>query len=286
VELPGPLVDAGWLADHLADDALVVADVRWYPDGSGRARYLEGHIPGAVFVDVDADLSGPRGPRTGRHPLPDPGAFAGAMARLGVGDGSEVVAYDDAGGSTAARLWWMLRALGRPAAVLDGGLAAWSGPLERDPVEPRPRPFTPRPWPPDLVVDADEVDALRRRPDALVLDARAPERYRGEVEPLDPVAGHIPGARNAPFAANLDPTTARFLPPQELRRRYERLGAAGAREVVVYCGSGVTSAHDVLAMELAGLPRPRLYVGSWSEWVTDPARPVATGDEPEPPEPR
>jgi thiosulfate/3-mercaptopyruvate sulfurtransferase len=281
VELPGPLVDARWLAERLQDPDLVVADVRWYPDGSARRRYEEGHLPGAVFVDVDTDLSGPRGPGSGRHPLPSPEAFAEAMARLGVDDRTPVVAYDDTGGAYAARLWWMLRATGRRAAVLDGGLAAWDGPFETGPPPVRPRAtFTPRPWPPELVARAEDVERARQDPEALVLDARAPERYRGEVEPLDPVAGHIPGARNAPYAANLHPSTGRFRPPEELRRRYRALGVGRAREVVVYCGSGVTACHDLLALEVAGLPLARLYPGSWSEWVADPSRPVATGDEP------
>lgn len=277
VALPGHLVDAQWLAAHLGEADLVVADVRWYPDGSARRRYEEDHIPGAVFVDVDTDLSAPRTPGSGRHPLPTPRTFARSMGRLGIGDGSTVVAYDDSGGAYAARLWWMLRATGRAVAILDGGLAAWPGELARGPEARRPARFTPRPWPDELIADAREVDRLRRDPDALVLDARAGERYRGEDEPIDPVAGHIPGARNAPWSENLDPATGRFLPPEELRRRYAALGADRASEVAVYCGSGVTSAHDVLALELAGLPRGRLYVGSWSEWITDPRHPVATG---------
>jgi thiosulfate/3-mercaptopyruvate sulfurtransferase len=281
VSLPGPLVDAAWLEGAIGDPELVVADVRWYPNRSGREVYERGHIPGAVFVDVDADLAAPRKADSGRHPLPAPEDFARAMERVGIGDDSVVVAYDDAGGSNAARLWWMLTVTGRRAAVLDGGLAAWTGELEPGPGRHRPRgSFSPRPWPSDAVVDGDRVDALRRDPSAVVLDARAAERYRGEVEPIDPVAGHIPGAKSAPWAANLDPETGRFLPPDALRRQYEALGVDGRRTVVAYCGSGVTSCHDVLALELAGFPGAKLYVGSWSEWIAGLSRPMAKGPDP------
>jgi thiosulfate/3-mercaptopyruvate sulfurtransferase len=257
---------------------VVVADARWYPDGSGRATYEAGHIPGAVFADVDNDLAVPKTATTGRHQLPTPEAFAEAMSRMGIGDDDLVVAYDDAGDANAARLWWMLDVIGHRAALLDGGLAAWPGPLEIGPSPHRPTAsFTPRPWPDDAIADAAMVDRLRSDPAAVVIDARAAERFRGETEPIDPVAGRIPGAVSAPFAGNLDPANGRFLPPERLRERFEALGVASAREVVAYCGSGVTSAHDVVAMRIAGLDPPRLYVGSWSEWITDPARPIATG---------
>jgi thiosulfate/3-mercaptopyruvate sulfurtransferase len=261
---------------------LIVADVRWYPDGSGRARFEEGHIPGAVFVDVDSDLASPKTAKSGRHPLPSPETFARAMEGAGIGDEEPVVAYDDAGGSNAARLWWMLSVIGHQAAVLDGGLQAWTGPLEVGPSKPRPGGgrFTPRPWPPDRIVDALAVDRLRRDPNAVVLDARAPERYRAEVEPIDPVAGHIPGAQSASWNENLDPRTGRFLSPADLRERYRARGVEEGGEIVAYCGSGVTSCHDVLALELAGIHGVKLYVGSWSEWITDRSRPVATGPEP------
>ena len=279
--LPGPLIDAEWLQRALDEEDVAVADVRWYPKGGGREAYEEGHVPGAVFVDVDADLAGPRSGDSGRHPLPAPQAFAEAMERAGIGDDTALVAYDDAGGSNAARLWWMLTATGHPAAVLDGGLAAWPGALEQGPGRSRPPAhFTPRPWPTDRIADAAQVDRLRRDPSAVVLDARSAERFRGEVEPIDPVAGHIPGAGNAPWAENLDPVTGRFLPPGELRRRYQALGVDGTRTVVAYCGSGVTSCHDVLALEVAGLGRAKLYVGSWSGWIADPSRPMARGPDP------
>jgi thiosulfate/3-mercaptopyruvate sulfurtransferase len=279
VELPGPLVEASWLAARLGAPGLVVADVRWYAAGGGRAAYLDGHLPGAVFADVDVDLAAPRTPGSGRHPLPTPEAFAEAMSRLGIGGEDAVVAYDDAGGANAARLWWMLDATRHRAAVLDGGIQAWTGPLEQGPVTRPGAAFPVRPWPADRIADPALVDRLRRDPDAAVLDARSSERYRGEVEPIDPVAGHIPGARSAPFAGNLDPATGRFLSPDALRNRYQEL-VGGRDEVVAYCGSGVTSCHILLARRVAGLPDGRLYPGSWSEWIADPSRPVAVGEEP------
>jgi thiosulfate/3-mercaptopyruvate sulfurtransferase len=281
VNLPGPLVDAAWLEEAIGDLELVVADVRWYPNRSGREAYELGHVPGAVFVDVDADLAGAVVGDSGRHPLPAPQDFARAMERGGIGEDSAVVAYDDVGGSNAARLWWMLAVTGHRAAVLDGGLAAWKGELEQGPgIRRRLGSVAPRPWPADRVVDVAQVNALRRDPSAVVLDARAAERYRGEVEPIDTVAGHIPGAKNAPWAANLDPESGRFLPPEALRRQYEVLGVDGKRTVVAYCGSGVTSCHDALALELAGFPGAKLYVGSWSGWIAGRTRPMAKGPDP------
>ncbi len=280
MELPGPLVDAVWLLAHLDAPGLVVADVRWVPGGSGRAAYGSTHIPGAVFLDVDHDLAAPPGHGPGRHPLPSPEWFARRLGEVGIGDGDTVVAYDDANGSYAARLWWMLDVTGRAAAVLDGGLEAWPGPVTAEVTVRPPATLTPRPWPRELIVDADEVDAVLRTGEAVVLDARAPERYRGEVEPYDPRAGHIPGARSAAWSGNLDPGTGRFLPAGELRRRYEALGVTAGERTVAYCGSGVTACHDVLAMELAGLGRARLYEGSWSDWSSDPSRPAATGADP------
>ncbi len=282
MSLPGPLIGVEWLRGAMGDPLLLVADVRWYSDGSGRSRFEEGHIPGAVFVDVDTDLASPKTKGSGRHPLPSTEAFAEAMQRVGIGDEESVVAYDDAGGSNAARLWWMLSVTGHRAAVLDGGLQGWNGPLESGPSRPPPARgrFTARPWPRDRIVDAETVDRLRRDPRAVVLDARAPERYRGQTEPIDPVAGHIPGAGNAPWSENVDPATGRFRSPEELREQYRARGVEEGREVVAYCGSGVTSCHDVLALELAGIRGAKLYVGSWSEWIAEPSRPVAEGPEP------
>lgn len=288
----GPLVSAGWLAAHL--DEVVVADVRWYLDGrSGRNAYAQGHIPGAVFVDLDRDLSAPPAPSRGRHPLPRPEEFGEAMAALGIGDADLVIAYDDSGGSIAARLWWMLDATGHQAAVLDGGLPAWRSeggaaaaggraprrPLEAGETRRHPATFTPRPWPAGLLASADDIDRLRVDQEALVIDARAPERYSGASETIDPRAGHIPGARSAPWPGNLDPDSGRFQGRKALRDRYIALGASRAGEVAVYCGSGVTACHDVLALRVAGIPA-RLYVGSWSQWSADENRPTATGDQP------
>jgi thiosulfate/3-mercaptopyruvate sulfurtransferase len=278
MELPGPLVSPEWLVEHLGEAGLVVADVRWVRDGSSRAVFEAGHLPGAILLDADDDLSA-IGEGAGRHPLPTPEAFAHAMEAVGIGDGTPVVAYDDVRGSIAARLWWMLDAIGHPVALLDGGLAAWSGPIVSGPAvtEPGPTTFAPRPWPPARLTDADGVaEALRSA--TVVLDARAAERYRGEAEPIDPVAGHIPGARSAPWTDNLDPATERFLSADRLRARYEELGVRTGGDTIAYCGSGLTAALDLLALRLAGFDDGRLYGGSWSGWIEDPARPVATGD--------
>jgi thiosulfate/3-mercaptopyruvate sulfurtransferase len=269
-----PLVDRAWLADHRC----VLADVRWYLDGrSGRAAYEAGHLPGAVFVDVDTDLA-THGPAThGRHPLPAPEAFAAAMSGLGIGDDDVVVGYDDGGGVIAARLVWMLRATGHPAALLDGGLRP-DDELVAEAVRRPPARFTSRPWPPERL--AERADAVHRG--NLVLDARDPDRYRGDREPVDPRAGHIPGARNLPARANLTPEGF-ALPVADLRARFATVGVqgsdAGAR-VVSSCGSGVTACHTLLLLEHAGLGVGRLFAGSWSAYSSDPALPVATGDEP------
>ncbi|MEA2269839.1 MAG: thiosulfate/3-mercaptopyruvate sulfurtransferase [Solirubrobacteraceae bacterium] len=268
-----PVVDVAWVREH--GDELVLADVRWYLDGRpGRAEYDAGHLPGAVFVDLDEQLAAEGAPEVGRHPLPDHEAFARDMAQLGIGDDDTVVAYDDAGGVMAARLVWMLRAIGRPAAVLDGGMAAWDGPLEsRTPPRPPAR-FTPVPWPQERLASMDDA----ADPDNVVLDARQRERYLGAPDPIDFRAGHIPGARSLPCRANLDPS-GRFLPVAELRRRLADVGVGPSTPVVSYCGSGVTACHNLLAIEHAGLGAGRLYPGSWSQWSHDVARPVATGDE-------
>src|SRR3954451_1451610 len=216
-----PVVDPAWLAARR--DQVVLADVRWYLDGrSGRAAYDAGHLPGAVFVDLDRWLSRPGSPAEGRHPLPDPEVFAAGMSHLGIADDATVVAYADQGGVIAARLVWLLRTTGHQAALLDGGLSAYAGPLSTEPVLPEPAGFTGRPWPPQRLADLDDsVD-----PTATVLDARAPDRYRGDTEPVDPKAGHIPGAVDVPCRDNLD-ATGRFLPAEALRRR---LRAAGVVE--------------------------------------------------------
>jgi thiosulfate/3-mercaptopyruvate sulfurtransferase len=269
-----PVVDAEWLRQHR--DAVVLTDVRWYLDGrSGRAAYDAGHLPGAVFVDVDADLAAHGDPSSGRHPLPDPEHFAARMAALGIADGDTVVAYDDEGGVIAARLVWMLRVTGHEAALLDGGMAAYDGRLEEDAPSRDRTTFTPRPWPEQRLADVtDAADAGN-----VVVDARDAERFRGEVEPIDPQAGHIPGAVNLACRTNVD-ADGRFLPADELRRRFEAVGVSDATSVISYCGSGVTACHNLIALELAGFGPGRLYPGSWSQYSADPDRPVATGDEP------
>ena len=281
MHVPRPLVHAGWLRDHLHDPGLVVADVRWINGGTEhevREDFAAGHIPGAVLLDVDRDLAGPPGVR-GRHPLPDPTAFASAMDRAGIGGLRHVVAYDDAGGSLAARLWWMLDALIHPVSVLDGGMGSWVEPLQTgaSPEPPTAAAFGPAPWPREAVVDPDELTEILHEGSPPVLDARTRERYTGQSEPIDPVAGHIPGAGSAPWHGNLHPQTGLFLPAGQLRRRYEALGARNG--AVVYCGSGVTACHDLLAMRVAGIGGARLFEASWSGWVRDPGRPVATGPE-------
>ena len=281
-----PLVDAAWLARQPPGSVRIV-DLRWALSGpAALEKYRAGHIPGAVYVDMEHDLSRPGGP--GRHPFPATEDFARALGRIGVLPETHVVVYDDGGGSVAARMWFMLRVHGHQrASVLDGGYAAWvkAGlPVTTD--EPAVAPVPPPALRLDTSRIADrarvaEVLAGRNEPAArrpLVMDARAPERYRGETEPVDKRAGHIPGAVNAPFSANLK--EGRFRPPEELRALYERLGAGRASEVVASCGSGVTACHTLLALELAGFPGGKLYVGSWSDWSSQPGAAVATGPEP------
>jgi thiosulfate/3-mercaptopyruvate sulfurtransferase len=265
------------LLARLDDPALRLCDVRWWlaDPAKGRRDYAAGHLPGAVFVDLDRDLVARAGP--GRHPLPSPAVFAARMAQLGIGDDTEVVAYDDAGGTIAARLWWMLDDLGHPAArVLDGGLGAWvaaGGPLTAQEPVPVPGRLTLRPaW--SRVIEREALASRLAAGDVAVLDARATERYRGDSEPIDPVAGHIPGALSRPTGGNLGPD-GRFLPPAVLRRRFEDIPG----DAVHQCGSGVNACHNALAMRVAGLPDALLYPGSYSDWSTA-GMPVATGDEP------
>jgi len=267
-----PVVDVQWVLAQ--GDRVVLADVRAYLDGrSGWAAYHLGHLPGAVFADLDHDLAAHGAAAAeGRHPLPDPGSFAAAMAALGIGDEDTVVGYDDAGGVMAARLVWMLRATGHQAALLDGGIDAYDGKLETEPADRPPATFTARPWPPDGLADLGAATAGS----FVVLDARQRERFRGDTEPIDPRAGHIPGARSLPCRENLD-ADGRFLPVAELRARFAAVGVQAGTPVVSYCGSGVTACHNLLALEHAGLGTGRLYPGSWSQYAhTD--RPAATGD--------
>lgn len=267
----GPLVDAGWVAQNL--DSVVVVDVRWsVAGGPGRAAFDAGHIPGAVFADLDVDLSASASLTEGRHPLPSPEAFAAAMSALGIGDSTPVVAYDDVGGVIAARLWWMLDSIGRPAAVLDGGIQAWVGPLSAVSTSPADASFTPVDWPGDRVISADELEATLGG-SGVILDARSADRYAHGSE-IDPRPGHVPGARSAPAADNL--VDGGWRDAADLRIHYEELGAAGD-DVVAYCGSGVTACADVLGRRLAGLPDTRLFVGSWSLWGAEPDRPAEQG---------
>lgn len=273
----GPLISPEALAGRAGEPDLRILDFRLYLDGrSTRDAYLAGHLPGAVFVDI-ASVTGTSG--AGRHPLPDADRFTAAMRAAGVSDGTDVVVYDDAGGSVAARLWWMLRHFGhRSVAVLDGGLQAWPGPLETGPVSVSPGDFVAGEPLDGGVAGLEEV--RERRPGTVLLDARAGERYRGESEPVDPRAGHIPGALSAEWAGNLG-ADGRLLVPGELRARFEALGATAGAQVVSSCGSGVTACHNLLALEVAGLPGGRLYAGSWSEWSRHPELPAATGPNPD-----
>ncbi|GAA3127743.1 sulfurtransferase [Streptosporangium carneum] len=253
-----------------------ILDVRWKLGGPpGIESYREAHVPGAVFCDLDADLAAPAG-AAGRHPLPSAERFQEAMRRLGVSDSRPVVVYDEADSTAAARAWWALRHFGHPdVRVLDGGLRAWISedlPVAEGDQAAAPGDFVARPGGMP-VLDAEQAAELAG--DGVLLDARAAERYRGEVEQVDPVAGHIPGAVSAPTGENVDPA-GRFHLPDFLRERFNTLGAVPGVRVGAYCGSGVTAAHEVLALEVAGI-QAALYVGSWSNWVADPSRPVATG---------
>lgn len=282
--LPGPIVTAAWLREHAAHPDLRIVDLRWSLTGPpGRDRYLAGHIPGAIFLDLDHDISAPRGSGPGRHPIPEPTRLEQVLSQRGIGDEHVVVAYDDAGGTVASRLWWLYEHFGHSgaAAVLDGGISAWTddgGELNAAAPEPAPATWSARPPRADDVVDAATVEARRLDPDTLLLDVRAPERYRGETEPIDPRAGHIPGAVSAPMTGNLQPD-GRLLPPGALAGRFRALGVADGRRVIVACGSGVNATQTILAMRLAGTDA-QLYEGSWSDWSSDPTRPAAIGAEP------
>jgi thiosulfate/3-mercaptopyruvate sulfurtransferase len=282
----GPLVSAATLASAYADRDVVVVDCRFnlLDPPAGRAAYDRGHIPGARYAHLDHDLARhPPQPHEGRHPLPDVDAFVATLGRWGIRPKDTVVAYDEGSGAIAARLWWLLRWVGHEAsAVLDGGLAAWQAlglPLEQGQprwqtgiYEPRRRDAAP------VVSTGALLDRIASG--ALLLDARAAPRYRGEQEPIDPVAGHVPGAHNWPFSNNVT-AAGTFRPAEELRAAFvERLSGREPAAVMAMCGSGVTACHLLLAMEVAGLPGGHLYAGSWSEWIRDPARPIASGEAP------
>lgn len=279
------VISTDWLAAHLNDPQVRVADVRWFlfdKDKTGRSEYLRGHIPGAVFFDVDTDLSAPPAQPGGRHPLPSPEVFAQAASRAGISPETHVIAYDDAGGATAARLWWLLKYFGHEkVSLLDGGIVRWVAEghaLETLVPQYVATHFVPHPHP-EMFIERETVNALRNDPRALILDVRVPGRFQGKFEPIDPQAGHVPGAKNAPLAGNLrsaeDP---RFLSPAELRARFETLGADRVERIVPYCGSGVNACQMAFALQLAGFNNVVLYAGSWSDWCSDPSLPVAIGD--------
>ncbi len=289
-ELAAPLArEAG------ADSNWAVLDCRFdlpRPEW-GAAAYAAGHVPGALYAHLDRDLSGPVSAGSGRHPLPAPERLGETFSRWGIDEKVQVVAYDQGNGAYAARVWWLLRWLGhQKAAVLNGGFAAWQQaglPTDTAAARRSPRTFTPRPVQGQVVSTAELERALKAGELAsgrsVLVDARAADRFAGQNETIDPVAGHIPGARNHPFARNLD-AQGRFLPAAELRTRWAATsgepaaGKTGAARVIAMCGSGVTACHNLLALAIAGLPGGRLYAGSWSEWIRDPARPVARGEDP------
>ncbi len=279
--LQHPIVSPGWLVEH--HSSVQVVDVRWSMDAGPKLDdYLAGHIPGAVFADLDRDLSDPPGLR-GRHPLPSPERFAAVRAALGLAT-VPVVAYDDQSGAVAGRLWWMLDAIGHPCAVLDGGIQAWPGELETGPAASAPAddvaatPVAPVPWPADRFIEADQVEAAIADGSVLV-DARSAERFDGRPNPIDARPGHIPGSVSRPWTANLG-SDGRFLAPDVLREQLAALGIEPGRSIIASCGSGVTGCHDLLAARSVGIAGGRLYTGSWSEWSLDPDRPVATAPDP------
>jgi thiosulfate/3-mercaptopyruvate sulfurtransferase len=276
------LISSAALAAHIDDPAFAIVDCRYKLDDAtwGAREYAASHLPGAVYADLGNDLAGPRNGTNGRHPLPDPHTLAETFGRLGIASGVQVVAYDQENGMYASRLWWLLRWLGHDAAaVLDGGFAKWTAegrPTHAGVERREPREFAGAPRA-DMAVDVGHVASLVDTREWRLLDARAPERFRGDSEPIDKTPGHIPGAANHFFQRNLD-EHGLFRTPEELRARLkESLGDTPAAQVVCYCGSGVTACHNLLALEHAGLKGAKLYAGSWSEWSSDPSRPVEKG---------
>ncbi|MSP11363.1 MAG: sulfurtransferase [Chloroflexi bacterium] len=283
---PPLLVSISWLAENQNNAKVRIVDVRWYlaAPQKGYQEYQISHIPGAIFLSLDKDLARPAYQGPGRHPLPTPEEFAAVMGGIGVGSDVHVVAYDSSGGGNAARLWWLLRYYGHAlVSLLDGGIGAWQAaglPLSQDIPHPTSALFVPNPQP-HMVVDKEVVRNMIEIHEGLLLDARARERYEGKVEPVDARPGHIPGARNAPYADNVDADGIMRSAP-ELREHYAALGAQDEEEIVCYCGSGVTAALDVFALTLAGFLNVRLYAGSWSDWSSDPGLPAAIGSAPAP----
>jgi thiosulfate/3-mercaptopyruvate sulfurtransferase len=281
-----PIIDVHAAAAAIAAGARAV-DCRFDVVAPGRdsargeSDWRAAHLPGAVYAHLDRDLADLSVPGRGRHPLPSEAAFSATLSRWGIRPGDAVIAYDDGNGAMAARLWWLLRLAGhRDVAVLDGGIAAWrAARLAEESGEPAPLPSVyPLRFDPAAIAGSDEVAALAADRARLLLDARAAPRFRGEQEPIDPIAGHVPGARNRPLQENLD-ADGRFKPGTLLRAEFAAvLGARAPRDVVLMCGSGVTACHNLLAMAHAGFDGARVYAGSWSEWITDPSRPVARGD--------
>ncbi len=276
------LVSAEELASHAGDPQWRIFDCRHDLRDTeyGRKAYAKAHIPGALYLHLDEDLSGPKTGTNGRHPLPDPAAFAARMAACGVGSGTQVVAYDNEGGIFASRLWWMLRWIGHHAvAVLDGGMAGWK--RAKQPLDDVVPAYAPAAFEPKLaggVVDAGYILERLGDPSMLMIDARSEERFAGENETIDPVGGHIPGAVNRFYFDNLDDAGVYFKSAEELREEFAALvGARAPQAVVQQCGSGVTACHNLLAMEVAGFPGSQLYAGSWSEWCTDSSRPIEKG---------
>lgn len=255
---------------------IVLCDVRWYLDRTpGRSKYNEGHIPGSIFVDLDEHLATLPRKSEGRHPLPAAASFATSLGSLGISHNDPVVAYDDSGGMSAGRLVWMLRVLGHDAALLDGGLQGWTGQLETSPHVRSAVDHPIREWPTELFADADAAATAGNDSSQVLIDARSPDRFSGENEPVDPKAGHIPGAINLPFAQNLSPDGF-FESPELLRQRFQNAGCTEGPATVMYCGSGVSACNNLLAFEHAGLGKARLYAGSWSQWSNSADRPVET----------
>ena len=278
------LISAAELAPHVGASDWLIVDCRFElgkPD-TGERAYAAGHIPHAIYAHLDRDLAAPITPSSGRHPMPQPEQFAATLTRWGLTPSTQVVAYDADNAAYAARLWWLLRWVGHEAvAVLDGGFKAWTAaglPTSTEVPRRRAGHFVARPNR-DLWLDTGEVAERAQRADWRLLDARAPERFAGKVEPIDPVAGHVPGARNHPFATNLG-SDGRFAPAQDLRQRFEQSQDGVADDhTIVMCGSGVTACNLLLAMEAAGKRGARLYAGSWSEWIREPSRPIKKGTE-------